>query len=280
MTPPILTTVVKVRRPTVAGYYYPQDAERLGAQLTALTSGGTPPAGDVSAASAAIVPHGSLAFSGAIAGATFRALRLPARGIVLAPNHTGAGARWSLMAHGAYATPLGELPVDEALAEQLRQACPLLEDDEMAQRAEHAIEMQVPFLQWCGPAICSFVPIVINSEVPNEWEQFAEGLAQVLEHEQVFVLAPSDLSHYEREDVALEQDQAVLHAIEQLDVEQMTQQVAARSMAMCGLGPVACLLMALRHIGAAQATVVRHGTSAEAGGDPSSVTGYAGVGIR
>ena len=275
----MVTTATRVRRPLVAGYYYPRDAEALRVQLEAFTSGGRRDA--ESPARGAIVPHGSYAFSGAIAGAAYQQLRIPARCIVLAPNHAGAGARWSVMAHGAYASPLGELPVDEALAERLRSTCPWLEEDERAQRAEHAIEVQVPFLQWCGPMALSFVPIVINSEQPEEWARCADALAEVLEEEDdVFLLASSDLSHYERREVATEQDRLVLGAIERLDVEELTQQVRARAIAMCGLAPVACALSALARLGATRAEVVRYGTSADAGGDPHSVTGYAGVVIR
>ena len=199
----------RVRRPRVAGYYYPKDADALRAELEMLTI-----AGSAQSYRGAIVPHGSYAFSGAMAGAVYRRLRIPARCIVLAPNHTGVGARWSVMARGAYATPLGELPVDEALAEQLCRAFPLLEEDEVAQRAEHAIEVQAPFLQWCGPIELSFVPIVINSEQPDEWERCAEALAGVLERApDVLVLASSDLSHYERDAVAKEQDRMLLDAI-------------------------------------------------------------------
>ncbi len=273
----MLATITRVRRPLVAGYYYPKDADALRVELEMLTLARSP---QPSAQSyrGAVVPHGSYAFSGAMAGAVYRRLRIPARCIVLAPNHTGAGARWSVMAHGAYATPLGELPIDETLAEQLCRAMPFLEADDVAQRAEHAIEVQAPFLQWCGPMELSFVPIVINSEQPEEWRVCAEALAQVLaQADDVLVLASSDLSHYTSQETALEQDRRLLQAMTRLDAEELIEQVRTHAIAMCGLAPVACLLMALRQHGAREAEVVQYGTSAEAGGDPYSVTGYAGV---
>jgi AmmeMemoRadiSam system protein B len=278
----------RVRRPRVAGYYYPQEPDALREQLEMYTSRyafGTPiahpPSVGARAWSGAIVPHGSYAFSGAIAGATYQRLRVPARCIVLAPNHAGVGARWSLMSQGAYATPLGEVPIDEALAQHLRQRCDLLEVDELAHQAEHAIEVQLPFLQWLGPIDGSIVPVVINSEEPAEWEQMAEALAQLLREEgDVLLFASADFSHYVPQAHAQAHTERLLRAISHLDVAAWCAAVHDEAMITCALAPVACLLGALARIGATQAEVVRTGTSAEAGGDPQSVTGYAGVVIR
>ena len=264
----------RVRRPRVAGYYYPQEPDALRAELEMLT----PPGRAAQSYRGAIVPHGSYAFSGAIAGATYQRLRIPARCIILAPNHAGIGARWSLMSQGAYATPLGEVPIDEVLAQHLRQRCDLLEDDELAHQAEHAIEVQLPFLQWLGPIDGAIVPIIINSDAPDEWEQMAEALAQLLREERdLLLIASADFSHYVQQARAQAHTERLLQAISHLDVAAWRAAVRNEDMITCSAAPVACLLGALARVEATHADVVRTGTSAESGGDPQSVTGYAGV---
>jgi AmmeMemoRadiSam system protein B len=182
------------------------------------------------------------------------------------------------MSQGAYATPLGEVPIDEALAHHLRQRCSLLEEDELAHQAEHAIEVQLPFLQWLGPIDGAIVPVIINSEEPAEWEQMAEALAQALrEEDDVLLIASADFSHYVPQARAQAHTERVLRAIRHLDVADWRAAVQDETMITCSLAPVACLLGAVARVGATQAEVVRTGTSAEAGGDPQSVTGYAGV---
>ena len=267
------TVAPHVRRPLVAGYYYPRDTTSLRHELDRLmaaTQGlATIPT------QAVIVPHGSYHFSGAITAAAIGRVRIPSCCIVLAPNHTGTGAPWSVMSSGAYATPLGEVPIHEEGVERLRAACPFLEDDLMAHQTEHAIEVQLPFLQSVRSADLSIVPIIINSEEPGEWAAFSEALAGVLTEHDALVIATSDLTHYERREVALAQDQPLLDALERVDSEGLRQIAARSATAMCGLGPVVCALETATRLGATRAQRMAYGTSAEQGGDPSSVTSYA-----
>lgn len=264
-----------LRRPRVAGYYYPQDAASLRHELDRLfapTQGCAPV--DVHAV---ILPHGSYHFSGTIAAAAIGRVRIPARCVMVAPNHTGTGAPWSVMRAGAYATPLGEVPIHEEWVERLRAACPFLEEDLVAHQTEHAIEVPLPFLQWSRPADLSIVPIIINSDNPEEWASFSEALADVLTEEDALLVATTDLTHYEPRDVAMTQDQPLLEAMERLDSEGLRQAAAAQATALCGLGPVVCAMETAKHLGATHAQPIAYGTSAEQGGDPSSVTSYASL---
>jgi AmmeMemoRadiSam system protein B len=183
------------------------------------------------------------------------------------------------MVEGAYQTPLGEVPIHEPLAHALREACPLFVADHLAHKGEHAIEVELPFLQWLGPDALSIVPIVIGSDDAEEFRQAASALADVIRHaeEPVLLIASSDFSHYEPHAIAIQKDAQVIAAIQRLDAEQFLQRVRDLSVAMCGVGPVACVLDAVKAVGATGAQLVRYATSGDAGGDPQSVVGYAGM---
>ena len=263
------------RRPAVAGYYYPADPETLRQQVDGFIRADGVPA----PAHAVIVPHGSYRYSGAIAGQTLARVAIPRRCVILGPSHTGSWMPWSLMGSGAYRTPLGEVPIDESCAEALLARCPFLSPDAWAQRGEHAVEVVLPFLQRLGPRDLSVVPIVMGVLHFEECAQLACALAQVirLQEEPVLLIASSDLSHYETQPRGAAQDRVLLEAICRLDASTLRHHVEEDSVLMCGAGAVACVLEAAKELGASRAALVRCGTSVDAGGDPNSVVGYAGV---
>ena len=266
---------MRVRPAAMAGLFYPNAPEALREELGRLT---VAPASRVRSIGV-IVPHASYHYSGSVAGETLSRLTIPRRCVILGPNHTGWGAPWSLMAEGAYATPLGEVPIDEPFARALLDACPLLAADDLAHRGEHAIEVELPFLQCLGPADLTIVPLVIGSEQPEEFDQVAGVLAERLSRsgEPVLLVASTDLTHYEPKAVAEHKDAQLIDAIQTLDEQQFLQRVDRLHVAMCGYGPVACVLGAARRLGASGAQLIRYATSADAGGDPQSVVGYAGI---
>ena len=264
-----------IRRPAVAGYYYAADPSELREAINAITQGGAVPR----AACAVVVPHDSYPRSGAIAGAALSQVVIPRRCVVLGPSHTGHWARWSLMAAGTYRTPLGDVPVDEARAEALRARCPFLEMDAWAQRGEHAIEVVLPFLQRLGPADLTVVPIIMGTEDRGEISRLAGALAHVVgaSDEATLLVASSNLSQYESHPRAVERDRALIGTICGLDSIGLFRTLEETGTRMCGSGAVACVLEAAVALGAQGGHVARYGTSADAEGDPDSVTGYAGV---
>src|SRR3982751_429892 len=94
-----------------------------------------------------VVPHAGYIYSGHVAGAIYARVVIPSRTIILCPNHTGFGVPLSIMSKGAWETPLGNLQIDSEMANALMTSNPDLEEDTEAQRREHAIEVQLPFLQ-------------------------------------------------------------------------------------------------------------------------------------
>lgn len=271
-------TSAVIRRPAVAGYYYPAGADALRQQVEGLTTSDVSP----TFATALIVPHGSFRHAGAVLGATWAHVAIPRRCIIVGPSHTGSWMPWSVMMNGAYRTPLGDVPIDASCAEALQSRCQFLSPDAWAQAGEHAIEVLLPFLQQRAPADLSVVPVIMGSDDDAEFARFAEALAQVvrMQEEPVLLIASSDLSHYEPHARAARRDRQLLEAIEALDVPAIIRAVREESVRMCGYGAVACVLTAAKQLGASRASLIAYGTSAEAGGDPHSVMGYAGLVVR
>jgi len=264
-----------LRQASVAGYLYPQEPEALREELGRLTRDEP----HKTSAIGVIVPHGSYRWCGAIVGETFSRVVIPPRCILLGPNHMGVGVPWSLMVGGAYRTPLGEVAIDEALAQALQAVCPFLVADDAVHRGEHALEVALPFLQWLGPERLTIVPLVIGSEDPEECQRVADALAEVIRRtgEPALLVASADLTHYEPLASVRHKDAQLLETLQTLDEHRLRRQLQASSTMTCGYGPIACLLAASRRLGATQARLVRYGTSAEGGGDPNSVIGYAGL---
>jgi AmmeMemoRadiSam system protein B len=266
-----------VREPAVAGRFYPGNAARLRADVESYLSPrleGVPAIG-------CIVPHAGYVYSGQVAGAVFSRLQIPSSCIVLCPNHTGLGHPLAIMQEGAWRTPLGELPIDSALAERLLQAFPALADDSAAHRSEHAIEVELPFLQVAEPDV-KFVPIAVGTGNLLLLEHLGEALASVIEEhdEPVLIIASSDMNHYEDDATTLVKDRKAIDQILALSPRGLYETVMNESVSMCGFGPAVAMLTAAKRLGAQKAELVQYATSGDVSGDRETVVGYAGIIVR
>jgi AmmeMemoRadiSam system protein B len=269
-----------VRRPAVSGRFYASDPVALEREVRSLLEP-VQPFAHPSHARAAIVPHAGYTYSGVTAAHVFARVHVPARVVILAPNHTGAGQApggVSLWERGSFATPLGAVPVDEALAEAIRAACDLVAVDHEAHQEEHAVEVELPFLQVRRPDV-RIVPLVLAWD---DWERartLGAALAVVLERwpEPVLLLASSDLNHYEPAAVSELKDAQALAAVQALDGEELLRRCRVERISMCGRAAVATTLAATRALGSTRAEVVDYRHSGWVTGDEARVVGYAGV---
>ncbi len=268
---------VGVRRPAVAGQFYPSDADTLCGDVRRYLAAATPPV----AALGCIVPHAGYMYSGEIAGAVFARILPHRRVLLLCPNHTGAGAPLALMNSGAWQTPLGAVPIDSELAAALQQRFPLLQNDPRAHRTEHAAEVELPFLQELEPDL-TFVPIALGTRRLEVLTALGEAIADVLADESrpVLIVASSDMNHYESDAITRVKDHQAIARIVELDPEGLHATVMEHDISMCGLGPAVAMLTAARRLGASHADLVQYATSADVSGDSERVVGYAGVIVR
>ncbi len=189
-----------VRHPVVAGRFYPRDPEELAAGLLAYLS--QTPSQEPVRAVGCIVPHAGYMYSGHVAGAVFAGLEIPEICLVVCPNHTGMGRPLAIMSEGEWETPLGSVPIDREFAEWLKQQCPLLEEDSAAHRAEHAIEVELPFLQMRQPRL-RFVPVALGTRQLDVLEELGEVIAETIAElgQRVLIVASSDMNHYEADTI-------------------------------------------------------------------------------
>ena len=266
-----------VRHPAVAGQFYPRNAASLLAEIRSYLT----PALEPIPALGCVVPHAGYMYSGHVAGAVYARLQIPGRCILLCPNHTGMGHPLSVMSHGAWETPLGTVAIDSELAAALLAQFPLLTDDADAHRAEHAIEVQLPFLQAKRPHF-RFVPIAVGTRQYEALAGLGSSIGEVLAalDEPVLVLASSDMNHYESDQVTRVKDHKAIDRILALDPRGLYDVVTNEDISMCGFGPTVAMLTATQRLGATKAELVKYATSGDVSGDRNMVVGYAGVVVK
>jgi len=246
-----------VRTPAVSGSFYPRTKRELERAVRELLEA-VPPTSPAPAR-AAVAPHAGYVYSGLTAAHVFARLAIPPVVVILAPNHTGVcGARGGAAA--------------------LLEASPLVGVDHTAHAGEHAVEVEVPFLQMRRPDV-RIVPLVLAWDGWDGCRRLGEALAGVTERwsEPVLLLASSDLTHYEPARVAERKDRLALEAVAALDGEELLRRCRREGISMCGRAPTATVVAAARTLGAARADVVHYSHSGMVTGDDAAVVGYAGV---
>src|SRR5271169_6845905 len=272
-----------VRQPAVAGRFYPANAQHLRAEVETYTtvpaSAGSEPETRIRALGC-VVPHAGYVYSGQVAGAVFGLLELPRRFVILCPNHTGMGEPLAIMSGGSWHTPLGDVPVDAELAQALKGATPLLCEDQGAHRYEHALEVQLPFLQVLRPGF-EFVPITVGTSNFEDLTALGDAIGDLLAalSEPALVVASSDMNHYESDSVTRVKDRRAIDQVLALDPRGLFDTVRLGNISMCGYGPATIMLTAARKMGATNAELIRYATSGDASGDRDMVVGYAGIAV-
>jgi len=270
------TTIL--RHPAVAGRFYPGDPDDLRTEARGYLSQSSFGKQSPVRAVGCIAPHAGYMYSGHVAGAVFARVEIPRRCIVMCPNHTGMGVPLSVMSEGAWETPLGEVAIDSELAGALKKRFPALQEDSAAHRAEHAAEVELPFLQ-IRQAELKFVPIALGTRQFEALEQLGKALADVVvaQKDPVLIIASSDMNHYESDAVTRVKDHRAIERILTLDPRGLFDVVTQQDISMCGLGPAVAMLTAARQLGAKSAELVKYATSGDISGDRDTVVGYAGV---
>ena len=279
--------MTQVREPAVAGQFYPGKPAELRHEVEEFLSAGSAKASAKTGtptsklhALGIIAPHAGYVYSGAVAGAVYARIEVPRRVIVLCPNHTGLGDALSITSTGSYRTPLGEIPLDDAMGADLKAGFPLLREDALAQQREHAVEVQLPFLQMAQPDL-TFVPITVGT---GQFEVLA-ALGLVLAKsiaacaEPVLIVASSDMNHYEGDDETRVKDALAIEQVLQLQPRGLYQTVRSQSISMCGVGPAVAMLTAVLKLGAHKAELIQYATSGDVSGDREHVVGYAGIAV-
>jgi len=227
-----------------------------------------------------VVPHAGYMYSGPVAAHSYAQLAsdgVPDSVVILGPNHTGLGSGISMMTKGAWETPLGVVSIDNDLAEQIRTASSIIDEDEAAHLSEHSIEVQLPFLQYLYGESIRFVPICMMMQDLKTCQEIAKSIAERSRGKHVVVVASSDFTHYEPGLVAARKDKAAISTITELDSQKLNELGEAGQVTMCGYGPITVLMELAKLDGTAKPRLLAYHTSGDITNDSSSVVGYAAI---
>jgi len=286
---------MSIRKPAVAGMFYPGDAASCRREVAHYLE--QVPASQISGPIlGGVVPHAGWSYSGATAAHLYAAIDPAPETVVL----LGAVHRWgvdapALYPEGAWRTPLGDCLIDSEFAETvLGQANGAVVASREAHAGEHAIEVQIPFIQYRFPQ-ARILPVAVPPTRPAiaAGEQIAEAIRSL--NRRAAVIASSDLTHYgprygmapaglgekalawaQANDQRLIDQAVALHAAEVL-------RVAAENHSACGAGAIAAAIAAAiacaGKLGATHGQLLHHTTSHEVlpMGQPSDFVGYAAI---
>jgi len=263
----------KIRKPCVAGQFYPLSKSSLKSGIDALIDKRAEKKNVI----ACILPHAGYMYSGKVAAETVSRINIKDTVILFGPNHTGNGAEFSIMTEGSWATPLGEIKINSGLAAKLLKNSKNLEDDSLAHLNEHSLEVELPILQYFRPDF-EIVPIAFSSDNIKKLKETGVSIAEVLKNNsQVLMVASTDMTHYESQESAKKKDNEAIQAILELDEDSLIEKIQRFNITMCGFAPVVVLIVAAKLLGAKHAELVKYQTSGDITGDKESVVGYAGI---
>lgn len=271
-----------IRPSPIAGTWYPGEPTELRAQVEAFLEKATAPAlsGEILGL---VVPHAGLVYSGFTAAHAFKTLIGSSftRVILLSPSHQYYREPLLTSGHEAYATPLGQVPVDHEALSSLRMLMKVTSGPDITpirRDREHSLEIELPFLQVVLPQGFKLVPLMLVNQSMDLVKALSDALAGFMltrpPEEKTLLVASSDLSHFYTEKQANQLDKRVLSALEAMDVfELFMLNTSGRGQA-CGMTPILTVLRTCRNLGADKLVIADYRTSAAVTHDADSVVGY------
>ncbi|KPJ50965.1 MAG: hypothetical protein AMJ41_00555 [candidate division Zixibacteria bacterium DG_27] len=272
-----------IRKPAVAGSFYPSDSVELSKMIAGFLSKVTKK-GFGDRLVSLIAPHAGYVYSGLVAAHAYKELE----GLdydtvfVISPSHSAYFRGASVYNGGAYQTPLGEVPTDVESAEQLASLSKVVELSDAGHsseygRGEHALEVQLPFLQIVLGDV-KLVPIVMGEQDLTTSEALGKSIAVVASGKRALIVASSDLSHFHPSEAAERLDQVVIDDFNGFDHRLLAGDLARGRAEACGGGPMVAAMTASKELGATRCETIKYAHSGHVSGDYSSVVGYmAGV---
>ena len=226
-----------------------------------------------------VAPHAGHIYSGPVAGHAFAVVQGHSYDtvVILSPFHTGHFSPILSTAHDGYITPMGSILVD-------RENLSLLERNlaeaggpgiyPISQDREHAVEIQLPFLQVVLKGKFKIVPLMLASFPTTAAGILGAALADTFAKQNTLFVASSDLSHFYPQETAKRLDQNFLDAVATFDPEKVLEVHHEGKGQACGLTSILAVMHAARFLGAIQAHILNYDTSGTTSGDYHRVVGY------
>jgi MEMO1 family protein len=224
---------------------------------------------------ALVVPHAGYVYSGLTAAHAYKLLeqRSYETVIVLSPSHREYFRGVSIYDGDAYRTPLGDIPIDITLRDELVRGEKFIIASDDGHSSEHAVEVQLPFLQ---KVLSNFklLPVVVGDQQRDVCFHLSDKLAKVLTGKNVLLVASSDLSHYHPADEANRLDKIIIDDVAAFNYEKLMKDVETEKAEACGGGPAVVALATAKQLGANRVKVLHHCNSGDVSGEHEAVVGY------
>lgn len=222
-----------------------------------------------------ISPHAGYIYSGRTAAYGYKLLtgKQIDTVVIVSPSHQEYFEGISVYDGDGYQTPLGIVKVNKELREKLIQNEGYIFSSKYGHRREHALEVQLPFLQVVLKDF-DIIPLVMGDQSEKYIYALGEALADVLKERNSILVASSDLSHYHSHKTAERLDSIVEKHINNFDYESLIEDLAINKVEACGGGPMAAVMYASKLLGAKKSKVLYRCDSSLVNLDQSQVVGY------
>jgi AmmeMemoRadiSam system protein B/AmmeMemoRadiSam system protein A len=263
-----------IRESVIAGSWYPGDPSQLTKDIKGYLAR-VPAQKMAGELIALIAPHAGYMYSGQIAAYSYKLLEGKHYDIVVivSPSHHAYFKGASIYPSGGYRTPLGICPVAEDIAGALMKKSPLIQFVPQAHAQEHAVEIQLPFLQVVLKDF-RFVPIILGEQDRSTCEEVGKAIAAAIKGKNALLIASTDLSHFHPYTDAKALDQVVIDDVNAFNAEGLSKDLSTGRCEACGGGPVVTVMIAAQALGANQSKVLHYANSGDVTGDRSGVVGY------
>ncbi len=276
----------KIRPPAVAGMFYPGDGAKL-RKFVEDSLNAAVKEDFLRPIRAILAPHAGYVYCSQGLGAAYKQIAGTAftydTVVLIGPSHHVRTTAAAISSADLWKTPLGDIPVDTALAGKLVDESDRIEFNDVAHAKEHSLEVQLPYLIVAsGGRPFKIVPIVTSSSDRLDQEVVARALVKFAGDAGTLIVISTDLSHYPNADTAVQVDRRILDAVRTLNPETvisedraiMTKRYPGLAVTMCGIDAVLCVLRAAQGLGITDAKVVSYSHSGMAGGNTENVVGY------
>jgi AmmeMemoRadiSam system protein B/AmmeMemoRadiSam system protein A len=271
----------EVRRPMVAGMFYPSNPVDLAKQIAEMFSRAKKRIlpGPVRAI---VAPHAGYMYSGQIAADVYKQIEGEQFDtvVVVAPFH-GFFKGVSVYSGGGYQTPLGVVEIDRKLSAMMSEKHPTVYSSTVGHtgsggRGEHSLEVQLPFLQTVLGRF-KMVAMIMGDQEESTIRATTEVLSASLKEKNVLLVASTDMSHYHPEKEARKLDKTFETALASFDSSRIINVVTSGKCEACGYGPVTAIVEAMKRLGGQEVEIISYDTSGSTTGDFSEVVGYLGA---
>lgn len=266
-----------IRKPAVAGAFYPADKDVLAKEVDDFLANAKKD--DIKGKIIALIaPHAGYEYSGQIAAHSFKQLEGTnfKKIIIISPSHYVGFDGMSVYNKGAFETPLGLVGVDQELANKIIQKNKRFVFYPEAHQKEHAIEVEIPFLQRIyKDKDFKIVPIAVGNPESKDITILSDALYDAMNEDTLLIISV-DLSHYYPYDTAVKLDTNSTSAIERLDAQKMLEDINSHNSEIDA--PIAVLgMIMLANRYNAKAKIIKYANSGDVTGDKSRVVGYSSI---